>query len=50
MFIAVLSDMSDFEEKITERLNSTPVIKSINSYFVIKNIKFQPFIHFDESQ
>jgi Lrp/AsnC family leucine-responsive transcriptional regulator len=50
VFIAVLSDMADFEAKITEPLSATPVIKSINSYFAIKNIKFQPFIHFDENR
>ena len=50
VFIAILSDMAEFESKITEPLSSTPVIKSINSYFVIKNLKFEPFVHFDESR
>lgn len=31
MFIAILTDMADFEAKITEPLSGTPVIKSINS-------------------
>ena len=50
MFIAILTDMADFESKITEPLSGTPVIKSINSYFVIKRIKFEPFVHFDEDR
>lgn len=50
MFVAVLTDMADFEAKITEPLSVTPVIKSINSYFVIKRIKFEPFVHFDEDR
>ena len=50
MFIAVLTDMADFEAKITEPLSGTAVIKSITSYFVIKSVKFEPFVHFDESR
>lgn len=50
MFVAILTDMADFESKITEPLSGTPVIKSINSYFVIKRIKFEPFVHFDEDR
>ena len=49
MFISMLTDMEDFELKITEPLASIPEILSINSYFAIKTIKFEPFLHFDES-
>ena len=49
LFIAVLADMADFEETITEPLASVPEIHSINSYFAIKRIKFSPMWHFDES-
>lgn len=50
VFVALLTDMADFEAKITEPLSSTPVIKSINSYFAIKTIKFQPFVNFNEGR
>jgi Lrp/AsnC family leucine-responsive transcriptional regulator len=50
VFIAVLTDMADFEAKITEPLGGTPVIKSINSYFAIKTVKFQPFVNFSEGR
>ena len=50
MFISILTDMSDFEAKITEPLASVKVIQSINSYFAIKTVKFQPLIHFDEAR
>ncbi|MCZ4279205.1 Lrp/AsnC family transcriptional regulator [Kiloniella laminariae] len=50
MFISALTDMTDFEAKITEPLTSLPEIRSINSYFAIKRIKFEPFLNFDEGR
>ncbi|MFD2207550.1 Lrp/AsnC family transcriptional regulator [Kiloniella antarctica] len=50
LFIAILTDMADFEETITEPLAAIPEIRSINSYFAIKRVKFAPMIHFDEER
>jgi len=50
MFMAMLTDMEDFAEKITEPLAGIPEIVSINSYFAIKTIKFEPVLHFDETR
>ena len=50
LFIAVLEDMTDFEKTIAEPLATVPEILSINSYFVIKQIKFEPVIYFDEER
>lgn len=48
IIISYLKDMEDFEAKISERLNSDKHISLINTYFVIKTKKFEPFIYLDE--
>ena len=50
LFISVFTDMADFERVIAEPLSTVPQIQSINSYFAIKTVKFEPFIHFDEGR
>lgn len=50
LFISVFTDMADFERTIAEPLSTVPQIQSINSYFAIKTVKFEPHIIFDESR
>ncbi|WP_136625419.1 MULTISPECIES: Lrp/AsnC family transcriptional regulator [Mesorhizobium] len=50
LFVSVFTDMADFERTIAEPLSIVPQIHSINSYFAIKTIKFEPHIHFDETR
>jgi Lrp/AsnC family leucine-responsive transcriptional regulator len=50
LFVSVFTDMSDFERTISEPLSTVPQIQSINSYFAIKTVKFEPTIHFDETR
>jgi len=50
LFISIFADMADFERTIAEPLSSVPQIRSINSYFAIKTVKFEPRILFDESR
>lgn len=50
LFISVFTDMEDFESTIAEPLSIVPQIQSINSYFAIKTVKFEPYINFDETR
>jgi len=50
LFISVFTDMADFERTIAEPLSVVPQIQSINSYFAIKTVKFEPHIQFDETR
>ncbi|MER8499401.1 Lrp/AsnC family transcriptional regulator [Mesorhizobium sp. M1142] len=50
LLVSVFTDMADFERTITEPLSTVPQIQSINSYFAIKTVKFEPIIQFDETR